>query len=85
MKYSQGPRTKAKRSRNRKPKFEVPFTVVEKEIHGQLVKVKVYEPAYAQGDRLEQERLGLKEPNRFSRDRGDGLKRKAGRMVKSTQ
>jgi hypothetical protein len=39
-----------------------------------MVDVKVYEPAYAQGDIIESEALGFKTPNRFDRDRGERLK-----------
>ena len=40
-------------------KSKIPFTMVEKEVHGKAVWVKVYAPAYATGDRAEAERLGL--------------------------
>lgn len=75
MKYPrpQGPRTltawKKKHAKN--PPFEPPYELVEKEVCGQMVMVKVYKPAWAQGHKREEERLGFTDPpNRFSRDRG---------------
>jgi hypothetical protein len=60
-----------KRKKPKNPPLEPPFELVEKEIHGELVMVKVYKPAWAQGDKREDERLGFSDPpNRFSRDRG---------------
>ncbi len=53
------------------------YEIVRKKIHGQWFDVKVYQPRWAQGDKREEERLGLRdEPNRFGRDRGDTLERK---------
>jgi hypothetical protein len=82
MKYprTHGPRTQAKwKLRKQKPKEIYPFELVEKEVHGQMVCVKVYKPAWAQGDKREFERLGLIDPpdNRFARDRAAALERKA--------
>jgi hypothetical protein len=49
MKYprNQGPRTLASWKKKRKdPCFEPPYELVEKEVCGERVMVKVYEPAY---------------------------------------
>jgi hypothetical protein len=58
---------------------QIPYELVEKEVCGQRVPVKVYRPAWEQGD--PDAAFQLKE-NPFSRDRGDGLKRKCGREKK---
>ena len=81
MKYPRptGPRTVEKRKREAKPQVEPEHTIVMKEIHGELVAVKVYEPAWAQGERRQMEDLGLKPKNPFSRDRGEALKKKSER------
>ncbi len=53
-----------------------PYKIVRKKIHGQWFDVKVYQPRWSMVEENEKIRLGLKEPNRFGRDRGDILERK---------
>lgn len=89
MKYPRpaaGPRTQKKRARERAkkpPPPELPYELVMKKLHGQHVWVKVYEPAYARGDEAQALSLGLKPTNRFSRDRGAALERKAPKPKKT--
>lgn len=63
-------KTKKRRERKAKARMaKIPYQLVQKEVHGQMVWVKVYEPAWAAGDRREAEALGLNAPNPFMRAR----------------
>lgn len=61
-----------------KARPEPPYKTVRKKIHGKMMNVKVYEPLYAQPT-IDCDGLSpaLAEANRFSRDRGRALERKA--------
>jgi hypothetical protein len=64
-----GPRTQKKRAKN-KPLPDPPHERVQKEVHGQLVWVKVYEPAWKLYPEPEPENVGFKlQDNPFMRDR----------------
>lgn len=89
MKYPRpaaGPRTQKKRARERAqkpPPPELSHKLVMKQVHGQWVWVKVYPPAYADGDASHRALLGFTPSNRFSRDRGAALKKEAPKTAKS--
>jgi len=67
MKYPrpEGSRTKAKRERENRERGQLPYDLVEKEVHGQKVMVKVYNSAWAAGDKRREEELGLKKRSPF--------------------
>lgn len=82
----EGPRTKKKRKREGRRKTpEYPHEIIMKEIHGQKVPVKVFQPAWAMGDRRKREELGFEKPkkNPFSRDRGSTLRSKARKKLQN--
>jgi hypothetical protein len=78
----QGPRQRAKQNREKKENRaeeikNLPYKTVRTLVCGQMVTVRVYPPAWAQGHKREQERLGFDPTNPFSRDRTNTLRRKA--------